>query len=717
MVNDTTSDLFVTPPSGVLDAQEQKLREAYAQAMAQYTIAQAAATRAAAVADDGKAYSRHEVPGLGVYVIPRRTGWQFLLDIIHDPVPNIDFSANIYPAFDGVIGQHFNNTRLLDPLDDHYEAYESLRDNIAAVRNFLMARYFAVDSTVTSPEARKNLDEIAAFIGDGFYNNHYFGGIIPNHDPNKPHIDLSRAKEKGGAGAQYIYECVLAHERHSSGFRPLDAIIEFFGGKKAPNWKLPDAGKTHFTAMFHHDLPATQADGNNLNTATAAIAAAGASVNAIQARLDAVRDAKALTNSAGDLDHIGNYLVFTATHMDGVAHLDEPVRRKAVDLAKDILKKLKISIGDLNVMGGLQLKPSEDMAVLGSIKGVAKVYERLLAWARNNGDSAIFQHPSVLAATQAIAQMGYLAKQEALRMATLAGDAVMANNISEQMKRLPESFRPRPGTKFGNLLDTIQSGMETILNRTQQVVVDGGQIGHSLNGDRGGVSTVPTAGMGGQVSVNNAAGRNEQAMIAADLAANVEAQRVNAQLAAQSRKSGAQSQTQAQSAPQRNSSGRQALGTAKAAKQQAATVSSSRVSTTAPLTTAQQQAALRANTVAGLNAQRMQHDHHEEEEHAAQLRLEAQRRLAANAKAQATAAKIDPAMLKGFNMNGVTGPVVTAGRVPKPNEILASRTKGTQASAAPQTAKTPAVEANDRDRDLPPAPQPVPPTRGGGRSY
>jgi hypothetical protein len=189
----------------------------------------------------------HEVPGLGRYVIPRRIGWEPLLEIIHDPIPNIDFSANIYPALDGVIGQRFNSPYLLNPLDDKFESYESLRDNLAAVRNFLMETYYAnTPAGMNSDKARQSLNEIMTFVGNGLYNNWKYYGVIPNHHWGEPHIDLTRAREPGGRGAQYIYERILEQQRHSNWLRPFAALTALFGGNTLPDWKLPSADKTHF---------------------------------------------------------------------------------------------------------------------------------------------------------------------------------------------------------------------------------------------------------------------------------------------------------------------------------------------------------------------------------------------------------------------------------------------------------------------------------------
>jgi hypothetical protein len=399
------------------------------------------------------------------------------------------------------------------------------------------------------------------------------------------------------------------------------------------------------------------------------------------------------------------------------------VRRNAVEIAKDILRKLKLTIGDMDVLDGLKMKPSDDMATLGAIKGVATVYERLLAWARNNNDSAIFQHPSVIAATQAIGQLGYLAKREALRMAELAGNKVMASNIAEQIKKLPDAYIPKKGTTFGNLLDTVQSGIDTVLNRTQQVSVNGGKVGYSVDSTLGSsMSANPTAGMAYQGAVQ-AAQRNAQVAQADQLAATAQAQRINSQMAAQARTSqAATGQTQApQPAPRGSSVGRQALGSAKAQQQQAASVSTSKVTATTPLTPAQQMAAQRNATSANLARSAREHEEqlHHEQQIQQQNILNQQRANAA--KVKTAAQKIDPNMLKGFksatNLSGVTGPVVTGGRPIDPKSIQATVGKQATAPAPGAIQGTPIKPPTPGVDDPIYPPQPGMPPRGTGRGF
>lgn len=729
MVADITSKDFQAEPSNALDNEESALAAAYAQATAEIAAARERASAVVSAPVTNENYSQHDVPGLGRYVIPRRTGWKFLLDIIHDPKPNIDFSANIYPAFDGIIGEHFQSPYLLGPLNEKYESYENLRDNLAAVRNFLMESYYASNKSGMSPaQAKAAMAEIAGFVGDGLYNNFLYGGVIPNHDPRKPFIDLKEASEPGGHGAQYIYERILAHQRSSSWLRPFDMVIALFGGKAHMDWKLPPALETHFTDELEQDIaPIATSASPKLDEVNAAIMAASAKQTQIQARLDAVRDAKALANTAHDLDDIGNHLIYTATNMEGVAHLDEPVRRNAVDIARDILRKLKVSIGNVNVVDGLKMKPTDDMAALGAIKGVATVYERLLAWARGTGDTAIFQNPSVIAATQAIGQLGYMAKREAFTIATQSGNSKLAATIGEQIKRLPEAFKPREGTTLGSLLDKVQSGIDTVMNRTQQVSVTGGQVGQTVDSKLGSsMGANPVAGMANQVGIDQAAKRNLQAAIADPKTIQAQAQQANSQLASQARSQ--QTQQQAASAKTTQSTtrttstvGRQSPNNARPRQTAAPSVTTTAPSP-APLTPAQQQASQRSATSAALaNAarERAEHEHHEHEMQRQQQVLN-QQKINDMAKAKAAINKIDPSMLKGFqsatNLKGVTGTPITGGRRIDPKAIQASMTKPAT-PPAPAPTKPLTAEEQLRQQQAIAAQQPTPPSRGGGRGF
>jgi hypothetical protein len=703
MATTITDDDFVARSSDVLSEQEAALQASYAKAVQEFARIQEKASAADSELSQNPDYSMHTVEGMGIYVVPRRTGWKALLNIIHDPVPNIDFSANIYPSFDGLLIDHFNSPRLYDPTDDHFESYESLRDNIAAVRNFLMQQYYGDPASGMTPiKAKQAMAEIAAYVGDGLYNNWIWKGIIPYHRLGEPHIDLSKARAKGGEGAQYIYEKILEKQRDSNWTRPFDAVLALFGGKTISDWKLPSGRDTHFTDFFEQDLlRAREAPPGE------SVEAAAARVAQIEAQLQNLRDSRALSAAAVDLDAIGNHLLFSAAHNEGVAQLNASVRRDAVDIAKDILRKLKVSIGDINLLDGLKMKPSDDLAALGAIRGVATVYERLLDWARGTGDTGIFQHPSIMAATQAIGQIGYLAKAEARRLALVAGNTVMADAITQQMKRIPAIYAQTNDRKLGELLEHIEQGMDTILNRVQQVSVNGGKVGFSVENTMGStMEAAPTAGVQQQNGAEAAAKRNAQAQLADQLAAQAQAQRLNAQMAAAAARNQSQPGAQQQEAPAPvaqpsrggASVGRQALANARRDQRSTTSVSANTAapSSAIPMNAAQQQAAARqASAAAMADAARRRDEQQRNDQFQLQQRASAE--SAQRAAVRAAARSIDPSMLKDFkaatNAQGLAGAPITGGRNISPQAIQASMQRQAAAAQAAQNAQRPQVPA------------------------
>ena len=724
MVSDITPQDFTATPSTSFGDEEAALTAAHAQALSELTRLREQASIDDSTTSTTADYSMHEVSAVGRYVIPRRSGWKPLLKIIHDPVPNIDFSANIYPAFDGILGDHFQSPYLLDPLDDHYESYESLRDNLAAVRNFLMECYYAKTPSGMTPAAARNaLAEIAGFVGDGLYNNWLYLGIIPNHNPTQPFIDISKARKPNGEGAQYIYEKILEQQRHSNWMRPFAAVVALFGGQPIPDWKLPAASATPFNDLVGKDIVGEF----KASSVSVAVAAAAAKVAEIEARLANLKDARALTHVATDLDTLGNHLIYTVQNMQGVAHIAKPVRDEAVACAHKILRGLKDWLGNKPVMDALKMKPTDDMDALAAIKGVAMVYERLLAWARGNNDTSIFQHPAIIEATQAIGQLGYLAKLEALRMAKAAGNSVMAGNIGEQIKRLPEGYTKVGDARFGSLLAKVEQGIDTVINRTQQVSVNGAKVGFSVDSSMGtSLSNAPTAGSANQVSSSTQ--RNAQVPAAEQMAAQAQAQRAHVQLASQARmQQQQQSQQQQAQAAQTTQPRGATVGRQSGPRTQPVRPSSTTTATTsttapvAPLTPAQQQQALRSATVAATAQAARERDEQLAREQQQALQRTTQSDAARRA-AQA-AAKINPDMLKGFqsatNTKGLAGTPIMPGRRVDPANVMKPVPKAPANPAPSPSVATPitssAIGTPEENKLLPPTP--TPPTRGGGRSF
>ena len=559
---------------------------------------------AAAHGDLHPDYSIKEASGVGRYVIPRLPGWTPLLKILRDKSVDIDFSLSLYPAFDSIVADNFNGTQLFDPLDEEYESYQPLRDNLAAVRNFLLQHYFEhPPQGMSQAKVRQALEQIAEFVGDGLHNNYHFLNVVPNHNPLKPFISLSEANKPNGRGAQYIYEKILEMQRHSNWTRPFWAVVALFGGAQPFDWMVPPAHTTPFTD--HFDPALLPPNAQTLPPAEQA-AQLKAHLQQLEKRRAQLHQSAAFTVMAFDMDAIGNHLLYTSDHLQGVAHLSEPVRHEAVDIAREILRKLKLAIGNLNVLDGLKLKPQDDVATLGAIKGVAMVYERLLAWARGL-DPLILQDPSVLAANRALGQLGYVAKVEALKLAKAAGNTALANKLSSQLHRIPSYFSEMTDPQFAHLLDKVERGINTVMNRVHEVGGPNAMLGHKPTKDISSfMAATPTAGQAQLVSSDASSDKSKQqrALIEAqETAERAQAQRIQAQVSQRLQQQGQQAQPMQRSVP-----ARQQLRQAQQRQQQ---VSSSSVAPTNPQTMSPAQRAQLAQRQALIAAQaKEQEEHH-----------------------------------------------------------------------------------------------------------
>lgn len=585
------------------------LDDAIARATDELNAISATASEADRIADEVSTENCtiHEVSGVGRYAIPAEEGWEALLAIVHDPSVDINYSPNLYPVFDAVIQNITQSPYLDNPDEPKYDSarFRHLRDNIAAVRNYLMETYYAnTPDGVSTGDAKRSLEEIATFVGHGLNNNLRLGDLIPNHDPTKPFIDLSRASEPNGAGAQYIYEEILKMQRQSDWWRPFAQITALFGGKKPIDWRLPSAVDTPFVE--------TSAD----------VAAKGhLAEEAIAQRLDnlyherdAIGQAIEHTALAVDMETMGNNLLATADRLNDVSQLSDPVQRNAIEIAKEILRKLKVQIGDKNLIDGLRMSPQDDRQALGGIQGVAMVYERLLAWGRGI-DASIAQHPSIMAATQAVGQLGYMAKVEALRVATSIGNTVLADRIAARIAALPDAYKNVSARNFGDLLSRVEGGIDTVLNRIQAIQGPGAGVGHTPDKQLGSyMNSAPIAGLAMQLSGDGAnrdsvGRRNAEIMAAEETASLAQANRINSMSAERSRQQGQQPAQPARTAAR----GQQVVQQARQQQQQRSTTNST-TQNLANMTTAQRNAMLQRNA-AFRAAHAHDHDHHDDHSH------------------------------------------------------------------------------------------------------
>lgn len=421
----------------------------------------------------------HEIPSLGAYAVPYAHGWLPLVSAVETPALGLAFNPRLYPWFDGIVAETFGHHALVQA--DHMlypqQPYAGLRTNIATLRNHLMQVYYQhTPEGITADKATEALREMARYMGDGLHFNPFPGGLTPKRDANQPFIDMHSAAQPDGKGAQYLYERLLETDRHSGWLRPFEAILSLFSGQVV-DWRLPPADSTPFHTLYDTAKPLETLSVEEIDAELARL-------DTVEAQQRQRQEALELTQQAADLDALGTQLVHTAERLRDVSAMSEPVRQDAVEIARDILRKLKVSIGAASVLDGLGLRPNESLDELGGLKAVALVYERLLAWGRGI-DASILQHPSIVAATRAVGQLGVIARLDAIRLMKLGGQAALAQQTQAQIAQTPQPFHKPNEKHLSELLEHVESGIDAVLNRIVTISGPGAQVGHTRSNEPG----------------------------------------------------------------------------------------------------------------------------------------------------------------------------------------------------------------------------------------
>lgn len=419
-------------------------------------------------ADRAVTYPVERVRGsVGRWLIPRRNTLEEHLALVKDKERDIDFSPANYPAFDAKFTEKYAGTGFFEPLHDNFPKYTGLRNNLATVRNYMLQLYFP-DNSPDDQLRIQHLGQIAEYLAEGLSNDRAFFGLLPVHNPFKPFIDVNMASAPDGEGARYLYQKILEMQRHSNWTRPFSALTSMFGGAAYGQWDLPSLQDS----AFAHDAADDEPNPRNIG---AEIATLATTYDVLENKRESLVTRQHQSSAASDLDTIGNQLLFSYYQMrDAVEDLSAPIRREAIDIAHEILRRLSVKLGATSVSNGISFKPTDDNAALGSSSGVGRILVRMAGMMRALGDD-MMSNPIIAGAHEAMGQLAYLAKLEALHMANAAGDTKLASSIRGQLSQLRAFGQGLEGKSFGDLLDKMKDGvalMEQKL-RAAGLVADG----------------------------------------------------------------------------------------------------------------------------------------------------------------------------------------------------------------------------------------------------
>ncbi len=396
------------------------------------------------VAPQQTARDAHFINEIGKWVTPERNTWECYSRTVRES--GLQFNPDHY-VFDKAIADHFKNRALFDPSDRHYRDLEPLRHNLAVLRNFAINHIYGEQLDPSEARDERRLMYIVQMGGT-------LGDILNRGQNRILHpLGLSVSPKKAnaeGGGAALLYEKLLATQSQNKWLSPLRFFRDIMHTQHFDRrWKLPPIELTPFSALNLSEPPPT-----DMRYQDEVVMA------------DALPDAALAGLSSGianatEVDGIGSALIDKAIAYNSVEGLSQPVKTRAIEIARDILEKLKIQYQASPVAAMLDTSSNTFRNTLADIQHVIQTYETHLPTAQAM-DPTLRNDPMITMANEAIGVIGAQMKLQALEQAAAAGNTAQVELIKAELDRLPDEWL-NANHDAGQLLNHLEQGLNMVV--------------------------------------------------------------------------------------------------------------------------------------------------------------------------------------------------------------------------------------------------------------
>jgi hypothetical protein len=410
------------------------------------------------------------VNGLGKFMVPAEGTLENHFRLIYERSNELDFWAEQSPAFDGLVAQTFLDPAFSDSRHPRYFDYEPLRDNISTVRNFVMQSLLSqVDTRDTEQLAvvERKMEQMGREIGVALQRD------TPFKRPGSASLNVQEVSQPG-SGAAKIYELLYKKQQKGHEF---GAIKRLFGYDYA-EWKLPEPEASPFSkanvAAFCLGEISVQENPAHQDAVTAAETAEAARTARREAE-ELLEQQQAETqvpteqadtqtppdqSNALNLAALGAAITGAAFSLDRVQRLPEPVKDRSVELAREILEKMRVSLGAGSTDQYLEMPPEEALTQSESISAIAALYADVYQ-AALEADESTKNNPLIVQGNIAMGKLAYLTKQQAGMKLVDEGRMDEAQMIMQELEGFPREWQPQPGGEsMETLLSQVQAGLE-----------------------------------------------------------------------------------------------------------------------------------------------------------------------------------------------------------------------------------------------------------------
>lgn len=369
----------------------------------------------------------------------QRLVWASVHRIISSPDSGQTFNAQQFEHFDGRL-----QSSLFHAVPWESRKSDALRENFAALRYFIFDQAgisIAFESGIAQHLSR------AIRKANHWWNPFAFKLLYDQATPL-------------GIGAQRMYLSLLNRQHPYVKMGRMAPLLQQISGHHPMPWRLPPLPSTPFSdwALRQPLPPADEEMPEDLVDHFAEMM----DRYSITAPEQTMQQLDALAEQIDAIEQ-------TAQSFQSIDSLQEPTRRESVEIAKEILRKLKLALGQAQVGEGLNMDSTTDpFALLDALKGAVRVYEYHLHKVMQL-DATIMENPAVAAANQAIGKFGFIAKSMVLHTAKRLNDTRMVKVVKDQLMKMPKSWAPKPTERYSTLLNDLEGGLNTVLSRYLQL--------------------------------------------------------------------------------------------------------------------------------------------------------------------------------------------------------------------------------------------------------
>lgn len=413
------------------------------------------------------AHDTHFIKEIGKFVTPASNTWQDYS--LTTEMADIGFDPEQY-IFDKAVGQASKNSAIYDPSAFRYKDYAPLRHNLAVMRNFVLNHMYGEELDEVEARDKQKFSivvQIGHEIGDLLRRGNNFllaNPLMPHVSPKEANVDYE--------GAVALYKQLLRVQNKNSWLAPLDFLWhirdrEYFH----QNWKLPPIELTPF---------------GRLNMVAPPPADSIAATNIFRDGNLALAHAEAFRQSQENvplMDMDNADLAPQAAQFNSIDSLSQSVKTKAIEIAREILEKLKIQFQGTPFMTVLDYNSDQFPRTMADLNTVIAVYQDHLK--RGLGlDPSLKDEPFVMRADEVLGFIGAQIKLRALDRAEMLGNTDYAAKIRSELEPMPARWLNPNSFTSNEVFTALEQAIEMVavtLHQIQEESMEQNQRGVMLH--------------------------------------------------------------------------------------------------------------------------------------------------------------------------------------------------------------------------------------------